>query len=677
MKRIRMIFFIILAVGCKQAKEIDANESPSSDSVYHYLTSAKRKDLSATVRIENTNKAFRILTAKENTKSTRNDLNTVAQLYYDLRQESKAIEVATKVVESSISVKDSLNIARGYNTLGNQFIDKGANDSAYYFFLKAEKLFSPTRDSIYLAKNYIDKAFVQLYESDYSGCELSCIQALSFYKSSSYVQNQYNAFNLIGISSNELKNFDNALIYHRKALDFVNRYPEISQSKVHYRSSTYNNIGYVYQNLNNHREAIKNFNLGLAERNLLKDNPLVYAALTDNLAYSKFKLKEYQDLPRLFFEALKIREVNKLYSGVVASKLHLSEFYVAKSDSLSAQKMAYEAFLLAKKSRISGDLLGSLKQLSAVEQKNASLYSKEYIRISDSIQNEERKAKDKFARIAFETDEIISQKDKLAEQNRNLVYFFIGTLLIGVLLFVIRNQRAKNRELLLVQAQQKANEEIYSLMISQQRTIEESREKEKKRIAQELHDGVLGRLFGARLNLDSLNKLADDDAIESRFNYLNELKNIEQDIREISHDLNREKHALINNFLAIVNNLLEEQKSSHSPGIEWTIDEKIKWDNIDNALKINIFRILQESLQNINKYANAENIFVKIGKNYEKMELEITDDGIGFDVSIKKKGIGLQNIESRVKESGGDLMIKSKKGKGTKIFIDFTLGQNL
>ncbi|SCY58408.1 Signal transduction histidine kinase [Flavobacterium caeni] len=672
-----MIFFIILAVGCKQAKEIDANESPSSDSVYHYLTSAKRKDLSATVRIENTNKAFRILTAKENTKSTRNDLNTVAQLYYDLRQESKAIEVATKVVESSISVKDSLNIARGYNTLGNQFIDKGANDSAYYFFLKAEKLFSPTRDSIYLAKNYIDKAFVQLYESDYSGCELSCIQALSFYKSSSYVQNQYNAFNLIGISSNELKNFDNALIYHRKALDFVNRYPEISQSKVHYRSSTYNNIGYVYQNLNNHREAIKNFNLGLAERNLLKDNPLVYAALTDNLAYSKFKLKEYQDLPRLFFEALKIREVNKLYSGVVASKLHLSEFYVAKSDSLSAQKMAYEAFLLAKKSRISGDLLGSLKQLSAVEQKNASLYSKEYIRISDSIQNEERKAKDKFARIAFETDEIISQKDKLAEQNRNLVYFFIGTLLIGVLLFVIRNQRAKNRELLLVQAQQKANEEIYSLMISQQRTIEESREKEKKRIAQELHDGVLGRLFGARLNLDSLNKLADDDAIESRFNYLNELKNIEQDIREISHDLNREKHALINNFLAIVNNLLEEQKSSHSPGIEWTIDEKIKWDNIDNALKINIFRILQESLQNINKYANAENIFVKIGKNYEKMELEITDDGIGFDVSIKKKGIGLQNIESRVKESGGDLMIKSKKGKGTKIFIDFTLGQNL
>ena len=74
---------------------------------------------------------------------------------------------------------------------------------------------------------------------------------------------------------------------------------------------------------------------------------------------------------------------------------------------------------------------------------------------NDSLQLEERKAKDKFARIAYETDEIIEQKDKLTEQNRTLLYFFIGTLFLGVLLFVIRTQRAKNRELLLKQQQQK------------------------------------------------------------------------------------------------------------------------------------------------------------------------------------------------------------------------------
>ena len=83
-------------------------------------------------------------------------------------------------------------------------------------------------------------------------------------------------------------------------------------------------------------------------------------------------------------------------------------------------------------------------------------------------------------------------------------------------------------------------------MISQQSTIETGRVKEKKRVAQELHDGVLGRMFGLRINLDSLNKFDDSTAVEKRNNYLLELKNIEQDIREISHDLSREKSELIN-----------------------------------------------------------------------------------------------------------------------------------
>lgn len=80
---------------------------------------------------------------------------------------------------------------------------------------------------------------------------------------------------------------------------------------------------------------------------------------------------------------------------------------------------------------------------------------------------------------------------------------------------------------------------------------------------------MLGRLFGARLNLDSLNRFNDEDSVNSRFNYLAELKNIEQDIREISHDLNREKYVLINNFVAIVSNLLEEQANSFEANYWW------------------------------------------------------------------------------------------------------------
>ncbi len=660
-----MLLPLVFFTNCNKTKNTGDSDKQTIDSLSDYFFYAQNKSLPKNKRIRYNNKAFLIAQKTKNSQESRNSLINVLELYYDLKSNNEFKKAYKVIVEKSIESKDTINIAKSYNLLGNFYIDSGKNDSAYYFLLKSEKLFAKKKDSLNLGKNYIDKAFVQLYESDYSNCELSSIQALNFYKNQNRRQKEYDAFNLVGICSNELKNYDNAIVYHKKALDYVNRYEVISKSKTHYRSSTLNNIGYVYLNLNNYKEAINNFNQALSEKNLLIDNPYVYSAIIDNLAYSKFKIGDYTNLPSLFFTSLKIREKNGLFSGVIANKIHLSEFYLTLKDSINSQKFANEALQLAKKTKISGDLLGSLKQLSLVDHKNATQYSNEYIKISDSLQLEERKSKDKFARIAFETDEIIQEKDKLTEQNRTLLYFFIGTLFLGILLFVIRTQRAKNRELLLKQQQQKVNEEIYNLMISQQATIEENRVKEKKRIAQELHDGVLGRLFGARLNLDSLNRFNDEDSINSRFDYLAELKNIEQDIREISHDLNREKYVLINNFVAIVSNLLEEQANSFEARLTSALDESIQWDKVSNAVKINLYRILQESLQNINKYANAKHISVEFKNDNGLILLTITDDGIGFDVNTKKKGIGLQNMQSRVDECEGTFDIKSKKGKGT------------
>lgn len=657
---------LLISFGCSKDKNNSNGQKPT-DSLSIYLSSAKKETVSEKTSLSLTRKARRLLSDRDNDLESRKALYDVASQFVKLQQDKEAIGTLKDLLDRSLDKKDTLYIAKSYYLRGSHKINVGQNDSAFYFLLKSEKLFLKLKDSVGLGQNYIDKAFVQLYENDYSGCELSSIQALSYFKNHPNPLREYDAYNLIGISSNELKNFENAISYHTKALNIVRN--NNLRNNLHLEANSLNNIGVVYQNLEKHSDAIINFRTALREPNLLRDSPSMYAMITDNLAYSKFKLKDYSELPDLFFQSLRIRENNKMASGVIANKIHISEFYAEQKDTVNAQKYAYEALTLAKTNKVSGDLLGSLKQLSTVEHKNASQYSREYIKISDSLQQEERKAKDRFARIQYETDEIIGEKDKLAEQNRNLVYFFIGTFLIGLLLFVIRNQRAKNRELLLIQAQQKANEEIYSLMISQQETIEESRVKEKKRIAQELHDGVLGRLFGARLNLDSLNKFGDEESINNRFNYLNELKNIEQDIREISHDLNREKYVLINNFVAIVNNLLEEQKSSHHPEINWSIDKSIKWDAVSNNIKINLYRILQESLQNINKYAQAKKIVVKISKMNDSIVLKVVDDGNGFQVEGKKKGIGLQNMESRAKECNAALEIKSKVGKGTTISI--------
>jgi signal transduction histidine kinase len=663
-----LLLTLFLFIGCDK-KKLKVDFEGKHDSLSVYFSKSENESLNKDVRLIYNQKALGILESNKSDIEYNNSLFRIANNLYKLESEPQLKVVLNDLLDKATKEKDSTNIAKSYNLLGNSYINSRQNDSAYIYLLKSEKLFLMLRDSTRLGKNFVDKAFVLLYENDFSGCEQSAVKALNYLKGSDEKQKEYDAYNLIGICSNENKNYQNALEYHKKALDLVDKYEYISKSKFHFKSSSLNNIGYVYQNLNRYKEAISNYKLALLDKNLLEESPYIYSTIIDNLAYSKFKLHEKNNLPDLFYESLKIRKKHNMSSGEILSKIHLSEYYATLDDTLNSQKNALAALEKAKQTGVSGDMLLSLKQLSLVQHKYAAKYSKEYIKISDSLQQEERKSKDKFARIAFETDEIIQEKDKLAEQNRSLLYFFIGTLFVGLLLFVIRTQRAKNRELLLKQQQQKVNEEIYNLMISQQATIEENRVKEKKRIAQELHDGVLGRLFGARLNLDSLNRFSDDESITSRFNYLAELKNIEQDIREISHDLNREKYVLINNFVAIVSNLLEEQTNSFEAGLTSSLDESIQWDKVSNVVKINLYRILQESLQNINKYATAKHISVEFKKENDQIVFKITDDGIGFDVNTKKRGIGLQNMQSRVNECEGTFDINSKKGKGTTTIV--------
>jgi len=661
-----IVFLLFLSFSCSKSKNFESG-AESSDSLSSFMAFTKNDNFSKLQRVKYNKKALLLLSNSENDSVYRTRLIEIAREFYYLQQNKDLKKTLDIVLEKSIEKKDSLNLAKAYNLLGSQNINLGKNDSAYYYLLKSEKLFIKLEDSLSLGKNYLDKAFVQMYEGDYSGCELSSIQTLTFLKNFKFRANEYDAYNLIGISSNELKNYENALIYHTKALNTAKEYKLVNE--YHLEANSRNNIGVVYQNLNKKEEAIANFELALEDKNLLKDFPSLYAIIIDNLAYSKFKLKDFSNLPDLFYQSLAIREKNNLESGIIANKIHLSEFFSATNDSIKSQKLAQEALLLAKKTNISGDLLGSLKQLSLVDHKNSSQYSKEYINISDSIQEGDKKARNRFARIQYETDEIIQEKDLLAQQNRNLLYFLMLILALAALLFVIRSQRNKNRLLLLKQQQQATNEDIYNLLISQQTTIEENRVKDKNRIGQELHDGVLGRLFGVRLNLDSLNKSHNDDSINTRYHYLNELKIIEQDIREISHDLSREKHFLINNFVAIVHNLLEDQKTSFDPNVNFYIDKKIKWDLKDNQIKINLYRILQESLQNINKYAKAKNINVEFTKVEDTIVLKIADDGLGFQLSNKKNGIGLQNMKSRAIDCAGVFEINSKKGKGTSVII--------
>jgi signal transduction histidine kinase len=662
-----LILFFAVFFSCTKNKVAKQTPNASQDSLSTYLTLANDDNLPYIYKKKYNQKALAIIMNQKDDSINKVNLFKIANRYYNMNDWQAYRETTNLILERSKNSNDTVNMAKAYTYLGDYYGAKAISDSAFYCYFKAEKLYLKTNNNYNLAKTRISKANLRFSENDLFDSEITVFKALRVLKGKAANDLLYESYNLLGILYNEREEYTKALEYHNKALTIIDNQsiPLVFQ----FKASSLNNMGYVYLNLKNYQQAKNYFEKGLKQENLFVDKPKLYAMLLDNLAYAKFKLNESDNLPNQFYQALKIRDSLKITSGIIVSKTRLSEYFASKNDTLKAIQYAKQALTLSRSTNRLRSILEALKQIETVDQKNASAYSKEYILINDRLQKAERKMGEKFSRIEYETDEIKVENTNLEGQNKKLLLIFGSFVILAILLYTIKLQKVKQRELLFKQQQQQANAEIYNLLINQQNTIEINSIKEKKRVARELHDGVLGRMFGVRINLDSLNKIKDDSGIERRLNYLTELKNIEQDIREISHNLNREKSELINNFVAIVANLFEEQKKTYSTKFLAHIDPAIKWDFIDNTVKINIYRILQESLQNCNKYANATKIKVEFKKQNDNLVLKISDDGVGFNVNRAKKGIGLQNIKTRTIECEGTLEIKSKKEEGTTIII--------
>jgi len=671
-----LFFLVLILLGCTKKNHIDKEISPPIDSLPTFLSLANDINLNYDLKQKYNRKAFKIIIKQKDDSLNKVNLFKVANRYYNMSDWKSYLQTTQLILERSKGSKDSVNIAKAYTYLGDYYMSKSISDSAFFNFYNAEKLYLAINDRYNLAKTYLSKASLQYNEGDFFESEITVFKALRSLKGQKNANDQfYECYNLLGILYNDREEYSKSLNFHNKAL--INLNDKSIPLELQLKAASLNNIGFVYANMNNYREAKRFFQKGLDEKNLFKENTILYAMLLDNFAYSKFKLEESRGLPADFFRSLKIRDSLGLKSAIASSKIHLSEYYAYKKDTFKAIQFSKQALILSRSSNKLNNTLEALKQIAIVDPKNASIYSKEYIKLNDKMLRAERSMGEKFSRIEYETNEIKDQNSNLEEKNKTLIYVFSICTLIGLFFYVYKTQQAKNRELLFKQQQQVANEDIYNLMISQQNDIELTRIKEKKKVAQELHDGVLGRMFGVRISLDSLDKIDEAEAAAKRKKYLTELKHIEEDIREISHDLNREKSELINNFVAILNKLFEDQKNTYKSELITYFDPHIKWDLVSNTIKINLYRIIQEALQNCNKYANANTITVRFKNEIDYLFLSIEDDGVGFNTKRTKNGIGLHNIQYRAAECHGTITIKSAKGQGTVLVIKVPIDQKL
>ncbi len=196
------------------------------------------------------------------------------------------------------------------------------------------------------------------------------------------------------------------------------------------------------------------------------------------------------------------------------------------------------------------------------------------------------------------------------------------------------------------------------------RTIISTQEKERNYIGRELHDNVNQLLASTRLYLGMAAK--DSERAKELIKYPMELlDNAIGEIRSLTH-----KHvAPLQNvdMKQSVTNLLGMLEKS--TGIQTEFEYEIKREITDDDLKVNMYRILQEGVNNISRHAKATQAIVSIKDSEGKINIIIKDNGKGFDVNNKREGIGISNITNRINSFNGELSIESTPGKGSEINI--------
>jgi signal transduction histidine kinase len=203
-------------------------------------------------------------------------------------------------------------------------------------------------------------------------------------------------------------------------------------------------------------------------------------------------------------------------------------------------------------------------------------------------------------------------------------------------------------------------------------------ENERARLAREIHDGIGPMLSFAKLELDSFMDEFKDLDLELSFEKLNKIRetidSITSDLRDLSHHL---LPKLLDEFglYSAFSNLVKRLSNSTRTCIEFYCNLPPE-TRFDKEIELNLYRCGQELLNNALKHASAGEILVQVIRHQDSLVLMVEDNGIGFSKGTTDPdhyGIGLTNIETRVRTLNGEFLLESAAGKGTTASIELPL----
>lgn len=191
-------------------------------------------------------------------------------------------------------------------------------------------------------------------------------------------------------------------------------------------------------------------------------------------------------------------------------------------------------------------------------------------------------------------------------------------------------------------------------------SIIQVQEDERKRIGRLIHDDIGNRIHILSICVQQI-EMKDS---RSKQILLNQLPLLSDATRSLAHDI----YPVEIEYLGLVG-FLEEIQISLFKNIDFQIYVSQKFNIKDLQIQLQIFRIIQEFLNNVIKYANASVVTLFLRQTDTYLSIAINDNGIGFNVNEVKKGMGMNNIDFRVKALFGKHKWKSEPNKGTSLII--------
>lgn len=563
----------------------------------------------------------------------------------------------------------------------NKLYVQGLNipqDSIVSLFQKNLKDADKISYELGMADAYSQLSLVYGYQGKYEKSTESSIEGIKIYEKLNKLDRVAGYYAAMGYSM-KYRNLKMALYYMQKgkavaeANNFENDLKDI-----------YNNYG-VLKEINEELDsALFYFNKGLQIK--LKINDTIGVPYSWSNMAGVYGLQENFSKSREYFnKSLQQRLIWSDSLGIAENYTQIGEVFMLEKKWKEAIPLMHRSLPISLKKQYQNLTQYNYKMLSDIYKKlnnadSALFYFERYSTVKDSVHSLQVQNNIAALNIEYETEkkqnEILKQRAQLAEKDlevRRKNTFIFGSLglatILGLLGYLFYSQqKLKNRQL-----QKEAELKSALVKIETQNKLQEQR----LRISRDLHDNIGAQLTFIISSIDNL-KYGFLDISEKLGHKLTSISGFTQqtiyELRDTIWAMNKENitledlQARIANFIEHAKNASEQTDFSFN--IDKNINEAYDFSSVEG---MNIYRIIQEAVNNALKYASADKIEVNISKEKNQFRIEISDNGVGFDQASVDLGNGLNNMKKRAREIGGELHVESNFGKGTKIYFVFLI----